>query len=836
MILRLLKLNARISSLSAALFFISAVTFSQGIKIRDLPTAPSPSLSDYLPEANATGTPATYRVTPNALFSLRTISCTPPLLCDASASMTLGADRTLSLSGPNVRTINIACTGSDTSAIDTAWTALKTAHGGVLHLSGSCTHAGDLVNQIPATTLQHIYIEGDGPTTTTLTFTSCTTNCILLDGSANGIGSGYAQGSGIRNLSISAPTTKDAIVLKGLQGWQIDNIYTIGGANAFTITDSRLGHLSNFEFQNYTQSGIKIVGESFVSDFFDHGIMVSSGVNGVSYVKTTSSLIDGLYFDHVIVNGNLSGSAFLFDASATTEQPAYIFMSDCVADGTFNVAGMKFVNFDAIFLNDPWSVTHGASADGVIIDNADEVTIADGQFYSQFGSDLSLKNSVTNGVLADTKLIGPIQSVKVDTTSHDFVLRPSEHLGATYISDPTKILPLSIRFTSPPTFYTGTTKPTMLGMINPAGSLAQYFAVDSSGMLKHYADNGSTVLETLSQTGAVVFSSTVAGSNLSGTNTGDQIVPVNTTATSNQFFTAYNSGTGAFTKAQPSMSNLSDAATWEGWTDSGSSVTTSTPTDKIGIGTSSPNALLSVSANSSALPSVLSGTLVQTGQADGTANRHGMYAFAGTNSFDFVRADTTAASPSAIQSGDLIGQLTGIGYDGTAYPSTASVAIQYKAAATWTNSSHPTSISLVTTPVGSTTGITALQVDSAGHLVTAGSTPTVACTGTGTSPSAPTIDTGGTDGKFTITMNTGTGSPSNTGTCTVTFAAGFTTNKPVMVCTLVDGASTWSNEAVVRLSTQSLTAPVLTWTNEASGVLTGLATSSSYKISCLALQ
>jgi adhesin HecA-like repeat protein len=117
-----------------------------------------------------------------------------------------------------------------------------------------------------------------------------------------------------------------------------------------------------------------------------------------------------------------------------------------------------------------------------------------------------------------------------------------------------------------------------------------------------------------------------------------------------------------------------------------------------------------------------------------------------------------------------------------------------------------------------------------------GSVPTsmsVACTGTGTSPTAPTI--AGADKWFTITMSTGTGSPGSTGTCTVTFANAYVANLtafPVLVCTLQDGASAWSNEAVIRVSTKSLTAPVLTWTNEASGVLTGLAVSSSYQISC----
>ncbi len=60
---------------------------------------------------------------------------------------------------------------------------------------------------------------------------------------------------------------------------------------------------------------------------------------------------------------------------------------------------------------------------------------------------------------------------------------------------------------------------------------------------------------------SVVASGSVTGSNISGTtsgtNTGDQTVPSNTTSTANQFFTAYNSTTGAFTKAQPTDANLS---------------------------------------------------------------------------------------------------------------------------------------------------------------------------------------------------------------------------------------------------------------------------------------
>lgn len=68
-----------------------------GLRIRDLPANPSPSLLDYLVEAGVGAN--TYKITINELLSLRTISCIAPLSCGGSSSHTLGGDFTLSITG-----------------------------------------------------------------------------------------------------------------------------------------------------------------------------------------------------------------------------------------------------------------------------------------------------------------------------------------------------------------------------------------------------------------------------------------------------------------------------------------------------------------------------------------------------------------------------------------------------------------------------------------------------------------------------------------------------------------------------------------------------------------
>jgi hypothetical protein len=123
-----------------------------------------------------------------------------------------------------------------------------------------------------------------------------------------------------------------------------------------------------------------------------------------------------------------------------------------------------------------------------------------------------------------------------------------------------------------------------------------------------------------------------------------------------------------------------------------------------------------------------------------------------------------------------------------------------------------------------------LRIDANGHLIhKMAAAPTASCTGTGTGASASVI---GTDGAFTVTISTGT-SPSSSGTCTVTLASTYVTTRAPMVCMLVSGASNWGGNSTLILTTESLTAPIVSWANVASLAAANLTASSSYKFSCL---
>jgi len=118
-----------------------------------------------------------------------------------------------------------------------------------------------------------------------------------------------------------------------------------------------------------------------------------------------------------------------------------------------------------------------------------------------------------------------------------------------------------------------------------------------------------------------------------------------------------------------------------------------------------------------------------------------------------------------------------------------------------------------------------VRITQAGHVVATATTPAVSCTNLGTGGSATIA---GSDISFVVTMNTGTATGlSPSGACTITFYVPYDTAPPI-VCMLVKGAADWAASATIRETTESATAPVLTWSNGST-----ITASTSYKFNCI---
>jgi len=125
-------------------------------------------------------------------------------------------------------------------------------------------------------------------------------------------------------------------------------------------------------------------------------------------------------------------------------------------------------------------------------------------------------------------------------------------------------------------------------------------------------------------------------------------------------------------------------------------------------------ARLLVSRNTAALPGFPSGTVAAFGNADGTATRLLIDAFAEQGHLSFRRANNTAVSPSAVSSGQTIGSLTYFGYGATGYSDDARAAVIVNTTENWTDSAQGTKISLRTTPNGTTTLTERLRIEGEG--------------------------------------------------------------------------------------------------------------------------
>ena len=123
----------------------------------------------------------------------------------------------------------------------------------------------------------------------------------------------------------------------------------------------------------------------------------------------------------------------------------------------------------------------------------------------------------------------------------------------------------------------------------------------------------------------------------------------------------------------------------------------------VGIGTTSPLTTLHVHADS-----INNGT-VTISQADNSGD---------ASQLDLSKARGTGASPAAVQSGDFVGQVRMLGYDGDSYDNFADIFVQ--AAGTISTTSHPSKLIIRTTQTSATSPTTAVTIDENQDMTVAG--------------------------------------------------------------------------------------------------------------------
>lgn len=107
-----------------------------------------------------------------------------------------------------------------------------------------------------------------------------------------------------------------------------------------------------------------------------------------------------------------------------------------------------------------------------------------------------------------------------------------------------------------------------------------------------------------------------------------------------------------------------------------------------------------LNANVIALPTADTGTLFQTGQADGVVSRIESTAFGARPIFTGRRSGGTNSLPAAVGTGDVLAEFNAHGYTGSAWTTSATVSIQEQASQSWTPTAQGTQIDVKTTPNG----------------------------------------------------------------------------------------------------------------------------------------
>ena len=218
--------------------------------------------------------------------------------------------------------------------------------------------------------------------------------------------------------------------------------------------------------------------------------------------------------------------------------------------------------------------------------------------------------------------------------------------------------------------------------------------------------------------------------------TGDANVTLDLTAVTDEFVLAYDTGTNAWRGVAagagvPTTITVANEATDTTCFPLFATAATGDlgPKTNAGLLWDSSARILTVTNNATAVvPAAQSYLHIIGGNAQDA--RINFDAFAGEPTFIFRRAQNTAASPSQVTSGLLLGGFEARGYHSGGAYSTGRAQISMLTTEAWTNTANGTKISLWTTPNGSTTQIESLIAENSGTLtVTSATASTSGTTG-----------------------------------------------------------------------------------------------------------